>query len=133
MSGPNDFVPVFRRRMERSFWREQSYILALDGQHGILGMFLVGQGNECSCPVPVSVAFKLVLGDRKCRACTAVILAHNHPSGSLLPSEEDVAVTEKFREAGKLLEIELLDHLVITQTGYSSIRREFPSVFGETL
>lgn len=129
MSGPSDFVPVFRKRMERSFWREQSYAIAFDGQHNVLGMFLVGQGNENSCPVPVSVAFKQVLGSRKCRPCVAIILAHNHPSGSLVPSYEDIVVTEKFREAGRYLEIELLDHLVITRNGFTSIRRTNPEIY----
>lgn len=84
MSGPSDFVPVFRKRMERPFWREQSY---------------------------------------------AIILAHNHPSESLAPSYEDIVVTEKFREAGRYLEIGLLDHLVITRNGFTSIRGTSPEIF----
>lgn len=130
MSSPEDFVPMFRTKMERSSWREQSYIVALNSSHEPLGMFLVGVGNERSCPVPVSVAFKQVLGSRKCRACTAAIIAHNHPSGSLEPSDEDIAVTSKFVTAGKYLEIEILDHLVITRDGFTSIRRTHRHLFG---
>lgn len=54
-------------------------------------------------------------------AATAVILAHNHPSGSLKPSTADVAITEQLAEAGELIGIELLDHIVVTENGFSSI------------
>ncbi len=53
--------------------------------------------------------------------CTAVILAHNHPSGISLPSEADITVTKQLIEAGKILGVSLLDHIVITPTKYDSI------------
>ena len=52
----------------------------------------------------------------------AIILAHNHPSGDPTPSPEDVAVTEQVVAAGKLLDIEVLDHLIIGQQRYVSLR-----------
>ena len=50
------------------------------------------------------------------------ILAHNHPSGCLDPSPEDVEFTQSIRRAGDLLGIELYDHLIVTRTGYTSLR-----------
>ncbi len=54
----------------------------------------------------------------------AIIVAHNHPSGQLQPSPEDLAVTKKLYDAGQILGIELRDHLIITKTGWLSLRRE---------
>ena len=53
-----------------------------------------------------------------------IILSHNHPSGNLEPSEADITITNRIKEAGKLLDINLLDHLVITADGYYSFADE---------
>ncbi|MCX6071372.1 MAG: hypothetical protein NTU91_11025, partial [Chloroflexi bacterium] len=52
----------------------------------------------------------------------SVIIAHNHPSGDVSPSPEDIAVTRAFVEAGRLLDIEVLDHLVIAANRYTSLK-----------
>jgi DNA repair protein RadC len=54
--------------------------------------------------------------------CVALIVAHNHPSGDPTPSPDDVKVTEQIVQAGKLLDIEVLDHLVIGQQRYVSLK-----------
>lgn len=53
-----------------------------------------------------------------------VIIAHNHPSGSLEPSDEDLAVTKRLSDAGRILGIEVLDHVIATKTGYSSFKEK---------
>lgn len=53
-----------------------------------------------------------------------VVLAHNHPSGNATPSSEDIETTKRMVEAGKLLGINLLDHIIITDTGHTSLREE---------
>ena len=55
---------------------------------------------------------------------TAIILAHNHPSGTLKASNADLAITKKLKEAGELLDIKILDHLIITQEAYFSFADE---------
>jgi DNA repair protein RadC len=55
--------------------------------------------------------------------CAAsLVLAHNHPSGDTQPSEEDLAITRRLHEAGRLLGIELVDHVVVADSGYTSFR-----------
>jgi len=54
--------------------------------------------------------------------CASIIIAHNHPSGILKPSPEDITVTNRLKESGKILGIELLDHLIFTNEGYMSLR-----------
>ena len=55
---------------------------------------------------------------------TGIIIAHNHPSGNLKPSSEDLKITKQIAEAGKILNIQLLDHLIITQNSYLSFADE---------
>jgi len=55
-------------------------------------------------------------------SCNRIIVAHNHPSGDLEPSEEDIEITERLKDAGTLLGIEVLDHLIIGKNDYKSIR-----------
>ena len=59
---------------------------------------------------------------RLLHAAAALILAHNHPSGDPEPSQEDADITRRMHEAGKLLGIELLDHVVLAADGYTSLR-----------
>ena len=54
--------------------------------------------------------------------CAQIIVAHNHPSGCIDPSEEDLIVTKRLKEAGKILGIELIDHLIVTLTGFTSLK-----------
>jgi len=56
--------------------------------------------------------------------CASIIVAHNHPSGVLSPSREDIEVTKRLQESGKILGIELLDHIIFTKNGYISLRDE---------
>jgi len=55
---------------------------------------------------------------------TGLILGHNHPSGNLKPSESDKQITQKIKEAGKMMDITVLDHLIITQKAYFSFAEE---------
>jgi DNA repair protein RadC len=55
---------------------------------------------------------------------SAIILAHNHPSGSIIPSKEDIAMTKRLKEAGDLLNIKVVDHLIVAEEGYFSITDE---------
>lgn len=58
------------------------------------------------------------------RSSAAVILVHNHPSGDLTPSQEDIATTERLKQAGELLGIEVLDHLIVGDNRYFSFREQ---------
>ena len=72
------------------------------------------------CPIDVRILFKIALE----KYATAIIVAHNHPSGNLQPSSEDKNITKKMSEGGQLLNITLLDHLIITQKSYYSFSDE---------
>lgn len=95
---------------------EQFKILLLDQQANCLGVSVIATGGISSCLADPKVIFATAL---KARA-SSLILAHNHPSGNIQPSEADKALTRKLKEGGQLLDITILDHLIVTPHDYRS-------------
>lgn len=82
----------------------------------IIGFHEVARGSVASCAVVPADVFRYPL----IAGAPAVVIAHNHPSGELAPSTEDLLVTTRLRDAGKLLGIALLDHIIVSEHGYYS-------------
>lgn len=99
---------------------EQLWVLYLNNQNQIIERKCLSKGGISETIVDVRMIFKkaLQLGS------TGLIIAHNHPSGELKPSPQDHQVTEKVKNAGISLDIELLDHLIISEKGYFSFADE---------
>lgn len=107
----------------RSLWdnnsiclQEQFAAFYFNTSNRMLGYRLISTGNMKSCLVDVKLLCSLALHS----LCSAVVIAHNHPSGNLKPSEKDFAITLKIQEALRLIDVELLDHFIITDTDYAS-------------
>ncbi|HEC35762.1 MAG TPA: JAB domain-containing protein [Anaerolineae bacterium] len=98
--------------------QEHFWVLLLDTRNRVLGSEPVYKGSLNQSQVRVGEVFREAVR----RNCAAVIVAHNHPSGDPSPSPEDVAVTRDLVAAGRLLGIEVLDHLVIGQQRWISLR-----------
>lgn len=96
--------------------QEQFKILLLNRRNACLGIAEIGTGGQTSCIADPRLIFATAL---KANA-TGIILAHNHPSGSLKPSEPDRQLTRNMVNAGKILDITVLDHVIITSHGYTS-------------
>jgi DNA repair protein RadC len=96
--------------------REEFIVLCLNGAHEVLGWVKVATGGINSTPVDPRIIFGVALQT----ASSTIVVAHNHPSGSLTPSQADYDVTRALRAAGKLIGINVLDHLIITREGYFS-------------
>ncbi len=88
---------------------EHLYMICMNTKNRVLGVFEISHGTVNSSIVGVREIFQKALLANS----VSIILMHNHPSGSPDPSREDIAVTEKVAEAGNLLGVELLDHIVI--------------------
>lgn len=106
---------------------ENSWVIALNPRMKVVGMFLVGQGNQSSTLASVSEVVRGVLlagGDR-------AIVSHNHPSGESSPSDIDRAATRRLVNAGRIAEIEILDHIVCGrgEDNYYSFREHEPSLW----
>jgi len=104
----------------RRFDREHFRVLLLNTRHEILDIIDVSVGGLASAPVHPREVFKEAIR----RSAAAVILVHNHPSGHADPSRDDVLITEQLRAAGRLVGIEVLDHLIIGERTYVSLREQ---------
>jgi DNA repair protein RadC len=98
--------------------REHLRTLLLDRRNRVLEMVEIYQGSVSSSQVRVGEVFQAAVG----RTASAIIVIHNHPSGDPTPSPDDVAVTRAIVQAGKLLDIDVLDHLVIGQGKWVSLK-----------
>ncbi|MBP6576853.1 MAG: DNA repair protein RadC [Chryseobacterium sp.] len=99
---------------------EEFWAIFLNHQNKILYKTCLFRGGIASSVADVRVVFKTALE----HFSTQIIVAHNHPAGSLKPSKEDINITQKIKDAGKLLDIDLLDHLILTQNKYYSFKDE---------
>lgn len=95
---------------------EEFKMILLNRANRVLGLFTVSQGGQAGTVADPKVIFSIALKGNAC----SVILAHNHPSGSLKPSQADLSLTQKLVGAGHLLDIAVLDHLILTSEDYFS-------------
>lgn len=100
--------------------REELYMIALNRANNVAGWYRLAQGGIAMCAVDIRLLAAVAL---KCLA-SAVIIAHNHPSGNANPSKEDITIAGKIKSALKLLDIELLDSMVITRDSFYSMASE---------
>ncbi|MNK15586.1 hypothetical protein D3C87_337320 [compost metagenome] len=99
---------------------EQAKMILLNRNNRVLGIVDLSTGGGGSTVMDSRVIFSIALK----ATATSIILAHNHPSGNLRPSNEDVRLTDKLKQGAKLLEIVIHDHLIITENGYFSMAEE---------
>ena len=93
-------------------------MLLLDVRMCLIGMVKVAEGATAR----VAVSPREVSAAAVTRGAAALVLAHNHPTGNPEPSAEDVEFTRAMRDAGELLDVQVLDHLVVSRRGYVSLR-----------
>jgi DNA repair protein RadC len=117
INSPEDAATLVRYEMS-ALEEEHLRVLLLDTRNHVLDTQEVYHGSVNASQVRVGEVFKAAIR----RNATAVIIVHNHPSGDPTPSPDDLAVTRACIEAGKLLDIEVLDHLVIGQGRFVSMK-----------
>jgi DNA repair protein RadC len=114
ISHPADILPLIQHYGDRS--QEHFLCISLNGANEVLQVRVITIGLVNQSHVHPREVFADVIVER----ASAVIMAHNHPSGRVEPSREDTEVTQRIKVAGDLLGIELLDHIVFTQNNYYS-------------
>jgi len=111
---PEEVAEIFRSiqkseneidRMKEKFW-----VVGLDTRKRIVYVELVAMGTLNACLVQVREVYRFAIG----KAVSDIIVVHNHPSGDPEPSQDDIAITKRLYDAGKILGIELLDHIIVT-------------------
>ena len=99
---------------------EEFWIIYLNNSNKVISKSQLSKGGITGTLVDIRIVFKAALE----MGATALILCHNHPSGTLIPSDADKQITKKLKLAGESLEIKVLDHLIVTETSYFSFADE---------
>jgi DNA repair protein RadC len=121
VAGSRDVYDVLHRIWsDRIDHVEEFMVLCLNRANRILGWAKISQGGLSGTVADPKVIFQVAL---KSNACS-LILAHNHPSGNLQPSEADIHLTRKLKDAGLMLDLPVLDHLIVSSEGYYSFADE---------
>ena len=107
--------PVIGELPHEEFW-----VLYLNNSNKVIYKAQLSKGGITGTVVDIRTIFKMAFEQN----ATGWILSHNHPSGKLMASEADLKITKRIKEAGQTLEIQVLDHLIITENGYLSFQDE---------
>ena len=99
---------------------EQFKVILLSRANRVLGIYEVSTGGVSGTVADPKLVFAAALKSN----ASAIILSHNHPSGNLNPSSADIALTKKIAEGGRLLEVPVIDHIIVTNNGYYSFADE---------
>ena len=99
---------------------EEFWIIMMKRNNEFLKKEMISRGGMHGTVVDAKVIFKRALEE----SASGIIVAHNHPSGNVQPSKEDIRLTKKLKDAGQTLDISVLDHLIITQSGFFSFANE---------
>jgi DNA repair protein RadC len=101
-------------------YKEVSFAIFLNKANHVLAVSKISEGGLCSTVIDQKILFQYAL---KVNA-QSIIISHNHPSGNKTPSEADKKITNQMVNAGLILEIKILDHLILTNEGYTSFAEE---------
>lgn len=123
ISKPEHILPFLSE--ERIDKQENFIVFTLDGNYQIIKKHVVTKGLANTSQVHPRETFAPAFEDR----AVAIILCHNHPSGNLEASDSDYAATKRLTEVGELMGIPVMDHVIVTALGYTSIRRIRPNLF----
>ena len=116
IAGAQDVMPLLADIADKK--QEHFVCISLNGAHEVIKKRIVTIGLVDRSQVHPREVYADVISDR----AAAVIFAHNHPSGDLKPSNSDLKIHEQLAEAGKILGIRILDHLIVTRKGYYSFQ-----------
>ena len=107
--------PIIGDLMHEEFW-----VLYLNNSNKVIYKSQLSKGGITGTVVDIRIVFKTAFEQN----ATSIILCHNHPSGTLVASDADKQITKKLKEAGKMLEINILDHLIVASSTYMSFADE---------
>ena len=109
------FHPIVSELSYEEFW-----IIYLNRSNKIIDKSKLSQGGVAGTVIDI----KLILKSALQKLASGIIICHNHPSGNLTPSDADINITQKIKEAAKLVDINLLDHIIVTEKEYFSFADE---------
>lgn len=116
---PQDVFTLVRKKLQ-AYAKEHFFVLSFDQQQYYLGMDTISVGTLDASLIHPRETFEVAIRHH----AASIILVHNHPSGDLSPSDEDVAVTEQLVLAGNVLGITVADHIIVSKEAWLSMREE---------
>lgn len=119
ISSPEDVFRIVNKYLD-GVDREHLVLLTLDTKNKVTSINTVSIGSINTSIVHPREVFKTAILSN----ASSVILSHNHPSGNVKPSKEDIDITKRIKECGRILGIELLDHVIIGDDKYSSLKEK---------
>ncbi|MCU7616476.1 DNA repair protein RadC [Chryseobacterium sp. PBS4-4] len=119
ISSSNDAYQILKLHLA-DLRTEEFWAVFLNQSNKVIHIAQLTQGGINQSIVDIRIVFKTALD----HFATGIIISHNHPSGNLKPSAEDIQITKTIKEAGNLMNVQLLDHLIITQNSYLSFADE---------
>jgi DNA repair protein RadC len=121
---PKDALPLLGAL--RAAAQESVMVLTLDGNNQVIKAHPITRGLANQSQIHPRETFYPAISDR----AVSILVAHNHPSGNLEPSESDLIATRRLVEVSRTLGIPVLDHMIVSEGGFLSIRERFPTYFG---
>ncbi len=120
VTSPSVLYDIIRNKI-LNFSKEHFFVISLDTRNNFIGIDEISIGTLTASLVHPRETFESAIK----RHAAHIILAHNHPSGETEPSEDDLKITRRLVEAGKIMGIEVLDHLIITERNYLSFKEKY--------
>ena len=122
VNSSKDAFEIFRQSwdLDKIELMEQFKVMLLNRANKVIGIFDLSTGGVSGTVADPKLIFAAAIKSN----ATSIILAHNHPSGNLKPSESDINLTRKVKEGGKLLEIAVIDRIIVTTEGHFSFADE---------
>jgi len=111
---------LYLKQMLSDLPHEEFWVILLDRSNQIIKRAMISRGGVSGTVVDSKIIFKSAIET----LASSMILGHNHPSGNTKPSEQDIQITRKIKEAGKTMEIPVIDHLIVCENGYYSFADE---------
>lgn len=115
----NDLYKIFSQYLS-DLQTEEFWAIFLDQKNHVIYKTQISKGGISGTLVDVRVIFRIAIE----HFATSVVVAHNHPTGNLTPSQADISITRRIKEAGDLLDIKLLDHLIIGENSFFSFSEQ---------
>ncbi len=119
ISSSNDAFAILRHHLQ-DLSHEEFWLLCLSRSGSVIAEIRISEGGVTGTVADPKIIFKHALD----HLASGIVVCHNHPSGNLKPSEQDIYLTRKIKEAGKLLDINLMDHIIIANNKYFSFADE---------
>jgi DNA repair protein RadC len=119
VTSPDELFKIIKEKIS-NFSKEHFYVVSLDARNNFIGIDEISVGTLTASIVHPRETFESAIK----RHAAHIIIAHNHPSGETEPSEDDLKITKRLVESGKIMGIEVLDHLIITKNNYLSFKEK---------